>query len=80
MIKTQRYIPDYAEPIKEVIFTKRYKDINDKINNVLTESMDLSEQFNKTKDIKILVKLRDLDKKRDKLWEKEKRIEKELFG
>lgn len=80
MKQIQSYIPHYAEPIKKVIMWKRYTEINDKIDKILTDCTELAEQYNETKDIKILVKLQSLGKERDRLWAKEKRMQKELFG
>jgi hypothetical protein len=77
--KVQSYIPNYTESIKKVILWKRWEEINGKVDKILSESAELAKKFNDTKDIKILVKLQSLNKERDKLWEKEKKMQKELF-
>jgi hypothetical protein len=80
MKQIHSYIPQHVEPINKAIMWKRYKDINDKIEKILDDCTDLAHKYNETKDIECLVKLQKLGKKRDKLWAKEKRMQKELFG
>lgn len=78
--KIQSHIPSYSESIKEVIQWKRYKEINDRIDKILVQSAELAKKYNDTFDVKILIKLQNLNEERDKLWEKEKKMQKELFG
>jgi hypothetical protein len=81
LMKIQPYIPNYkTESIKDIILWKRYKEINEKIDKVLADSTELAKKYNDTFDLKILVKLQSLNKERDKLWKKEKKMQKELFG
>jgi hypothetical protein len=77
----QFYIPSYEkESIKSTILWKRYEEIGVKIQKTLTESTELVNKYNETLDLDILVKIQKLKKERDKLWKKEKKLQKELLG
>lgn len=81
LMKIQSYIPNYkGESIKDIIQWKRYNEINEKIDKILYESTEVAKKYSDAPDIKLLVKLQSLNKERDKLWEKEKKMSKELFG
>jgi hypothetical protein len=79
--KIQFHLPsNEPESIKSIIKWKRYDEINEKIDKILVESTELAKEYNNTFDIETLVKLQKLNKERDKLWEKEKKLQKELLS
>lgn len=80
LLKIQSEIPHYAEPIKDVILWKRSKETDERITEILKESTKLVKQYNETLDLDILIKLKNLNKERDSLWKKDKKIQKELFN
>lgn len=79
--KVQIHIPKYEiESMKSTISWKRYEEIGVRIQKILTDSADLANKYNETYNLEILVKLQKLNKERDKLWAKEKKLQKELLG
>lgn len=80
LVKIQSHIPNYAESIKDVILWKRNEEIDARITQILDESSELVEKYNDTSNPEFLMQLQTLNKERDRLWKKEKKIQKELFG
>jgi hypothetical protein len=80
LMKIQPHIPNYVESIKDVILWKRNEEINARIAQILDESVILRQKYNDTLNPKLLVQLQTLNKELEKLWKKEKKIQKELLG
>lgn len=79
--KIQSYIPNYkSESLRNVILWKRHEMISERISTILSETTKLLNEYNDTSDLKILIKIDNLSKERDRLWKKEKKLDKELLG
>lgn len=79
--KIEFYIPSgETESIKYCILNKRHADLTNEFSSVISKITKLLEEYKKTQNIDAMIEIAKLSKERDRLWNKQLKIEKELWG
>lgn len=79
--KIEFYIPNREiETIEYCILIKRQDDLSKEIDSILSKISKSLEEYGLTKNIDKLIEIKKLNEKRDRLWKKQQKIKKELWG
>lgn len=77
----QIYIPKReTTSIKYSILNKRYEDISNEINVILEDTTRAIKRLNEKNTIEHIIAVKELNNKRTHLYNKQRKIEKELWG
>lgn len=79
--KIEFYIPSgKTESIEYCILNKRHEDLTQEINNLWSDITNLLEEYKTNQNFDKLIEVQKLNKERDRLEKKQRKIEKELWG
>ena len=79
--KIEFYLPTReTDSIEYCILNKRHDDLSKEIDNILSKVSKSLEEYEKTQNIDKLIEVQKLNKQRERLWNKQQKIEKELWG
>lgn len=79
--KIEFYLPTgKTDSIEYCILNKRHADLSKEIDNIFSKVTKSLEEYKKTQNIDKLIEVQKLNKQRERLWNKQRKIEKELWG
>lgn len=79
--KIEFYIPSgKTDSIEYCVLNKRYEDIRKEADNIWNKISTSLEEYKETQNFNILIEIQKLNKERDRIEKKRRKIEKELWG
>lgn len=79
--KIEFYLPTgKTDSIEYCILNKRHADLSKEIDNIFSKVTKSLEEYKNTQNFDKLIEVQKLNEQRERLWNKQRKIEKELWG